>query len=58
MSLMYVSQQYLPDLIQIQDIEILAYLFVIVLILGVVISWVSTSLAVRKFLRMRSDKMY
>lgn len=58
MSLMYMGQQYLPDLIQIQDIEILAYLFVIVLFLGIVISWVSTSLAVRKFLRMRSQNMY
>ena len=59
MGVMYYSQQYLPrDLIQIQDIEILAYLFVIVLALGIVISWVSTSLAVRKFIRMRSDKLY
>lgn len=58
MGVMYYSQQYLPDLIQIQDIEILAYLFVIVLILGIVISWLSTSLAVRKFLRTRSDKLY
>jgi len=58
MGVMYYSQQYLPNLIQIQDIEILAYLFVIVLILGIVISWLSTSLAVRKFLRTRSDKLY
>lgn len=58
MGVMYYSQQYLPDLIQIQDIEILAYLFVIVLVLGIVISWVSTSLAVRKFIRTRSDKLY
>lgn len=58
MGLMYFSQQYLPELIQIQDLEILAYLFVIVLILGIVISWVSTSLAVRKFLRMRGNKLY
>ena len=58
MGVMYYSQQYLPDLIQIQDIEILAYRFVIVMILGIVISWVSTSLAVRKFIRTRSDKLY
>ncbi|MEZ4720451.1 MAG: permease-like cell division protein FtsX [Flavobacteriales bacterium] len=58
MGVMYYLQQILPDLIQIQDIEILAYLFVIVMALGIIISWVSTSLAVRKFLRMRSSKMY
>lgn len=58
MGVMYYSQRYLPDLFQIQDIEILAYLFVIVLALGIVISWISTSLAVRKFIRTRSDKLY
>jgi len=58
MGIMYYSQRFLPDLIQIQDIEILAYLFVIVMALGIIISWVSTSLAVRKFLRTRTDKLY
>jgi len=58
MLVMYYLQSILPDLIQIQDIEILAYLFVIVMALGIIISWVSTSLAVRKFLRMRGNKMY
>lgn len=58
MIVMYYLQQILPDLIQIQDIEILAYLFVIVMALGIIISWVSTSLAVRKYLRMRGNKIY
>jgi cell division transport system permease protein len=58
MGLMYYLQQILPDLIQIQDIEILAYLFVIVMALGIIISWISTSLAVRKFLRTRSSNLY
>ena len=58
MLVMYYLQSILPDLIQIQDIEILAYLFLIVMGLGIIISWVSTSLAVRKFLRMRGNKMY
>ncbi|MDC1211914.1 permease-like cell division protein FtsX [bacterium] len=58
MLVMYCLQSILPDLIQIQDIEILASLFVIVMALGIIISWVSTSLAVRKFLRMRGNKMY
>ena len=58
MLVMYYLRSILPDLIQIQDIEILAYLFVIVMALGIIISWVSTSLAVRKFLRMRGNKMY
>ena len=58
MGVMYYLQQILPDLIEIQDIEILAYLFVMVMALGILISWVSTSLAVRKFLRMKGNKMY
>lgn len=58
MAVMYYAQQYLPELIVIQDIEILAYLFLIVLALGIIISWISTSLAVRKFIRTRSDKLY
>jgi cell division transport system permease protein len=58
MGVMYYSQRYLPDLFQIQDIEILAYLFVMVLTLGIVISWISTSLAVRKFIRTRSENLY
>ncbi len=58
MLVMYYLQSILPDLIQIQDIEILAYLFVIVMALGIIISWVSTSLAVRKYLRMRGNKLY
>lgn len=58
MGVMYYLQQILPDLIQFQDIEILAYLFAFVMALGIIISWVSTSLAVRKFLRMRRNKMY
>lgn len=58
MLVMYYLQSILPDLIQIQDIEILASLFVILMTLGIIISWVSTSFAVSKFLRMRGNKMY
>jgi cell division transport system permease protein len=58
MGVMYYLQNVLPDLIQIEDIEILAYLFVLVMALGIIISWVSTSLAVRKYLRMRGNKLY
>lgn len=54
----YYARQYLPDFIQFQELEILASLFGGMLVLGVIISWVSTSLAVRKFLRTRSNKLY
>ena len=58
MGVLYYLPNVLPDLIQIEDIEILAYLFVLVMALGIIISWVSTSLAVRKYLRMRGNKLY
>lgn len=58
LAVIYYGQQYLPDFIQFQQLEILASLFGLMLLLGVIISWVSTSLAVRKFLRTRSNKLY
>lgn len=54
----YYAQQYFPSFIQFNELEILASLFGGMLALGVIISWVSTSLAVRKFIRTRSSKLH
>lgn len=58
MGAIYYGQQYFPSFIQFDELEILASLFGGMLAIGVIISWVSTSLAVRKFIRMRSSKLY
>jgi cell division transport system permease protein len=55
---LYVAQRQLPELAELQDQNMLATLFGIVIILGIVISWISTSMAVRKYLRLKSDELY
>jgi cell division transport system permease protein len=55
---LYFAQKQLPELAELQNPNMLATLFGIVIILGVIISWISTSLAVRKYLRLKSDELY
>lgn len=55
---LYFAQRQLPELAELQDQNMLATLFGIVIVLGVIISWISTSLAVRKYLRLKSDELY
>jgi len=58
MSVLYFAQKQLPELIALQDNKMLITLFSIVIVLGIIISWISTSLAVRKYLRLRSDDLH
>lgn len=55
---LYFLQKQLPELAELQDPNMLVSLFGIVILLGVIISWISTSLAVRKYLRLKSDELY
>jgi len=55
---LYFAQKQMPELAELQDEKMLASLFGIVIILGIIISWISTSLAVRKYLRLKSDDLY
>ena len=57
-ALLFYLQQKLPELFAIQDVEMVASLFGMVLLLGIIITWISTGLAVRKYLRMTTDKLY
>ena len=56
--LLFYLQQKLPELFAIQDAEMVASLFGLVFLLGIIITWISTGLAVRKYLRMTTDKLY
>jgi|TARA_B110000881_G_C18478937_1_gene465415 cell division transport system permease protein len=56
--LLFYLQQKLPELFAIQDVEMVASLFGLVFLLGIIITWISTGLAVRKYLRMTTDKLY
>lgn len=58
MGVVYFSQKEIPELIVLQDINLYITLFVIVIILGLIISWFSTYFAVRKYLKMRTDDLY
>jgi cell division transport system permease protein len=58
MGVMFLALQEMPELVEIQDIVLLLVLFGAVLILGIVISWLSTYFAVRRFLRMKTDLLY
>lgn len=56
--IIYFSQRELPELINLQDIDLFLSLFGIVIILGIIISWLSNLLAVRKYIRLKSDSLY
>ena len=56
-SLEFIKKQ-LPDLIQTNEIEQLAKIFAIILIFGIIISWVSTYFAVRRYLYMKENELY
>jgi len=55
---LYYLQKQFPELIDFKNIELYGALFIIVLILGVIISWISTNLAVRKYLRIETGDLY
>lgn len=58
MGVIYTAQQNLPELVKLQDISLYLILFSSVVLMGILISWISTSLAVRKFLRIQSQDLY
>lgn len=56
--LLYVAQREIPDLLQVQDNSLFLSVFGMVLALGMFISLISTWLAVRKYLHLKSDELY
>ncbi len=55
---LYTAQKQIPELQAFQDINLLFMLFVIVVFLGIIISWISTFFAVRKYLKIKTDNLY
>jgi cell division transport system permease protein len=55
---MYSIKINLPEFFELQNFNLYGILFGLVVLLGILISWVSTSLAVSKFLRMQSGDLY
>ncbi len=56
--LLYYVDQSFPELVLLEDIEILAILFAGVFGLGIIISWASTYSATQRFLNLRTDALY
>lgn len=52
------STNYIPDLLQLQDPNLLAVLFLGIVILGVLISGLSAALSVSRYLRLKTDDLY
>lgn len=58
LGLLNFAEKQVPELKDLQDQQMLLYLFGLVIVMGIIISWISTSLAVRKYLRLKSDELY
>ena len=56
--IIYFSQKEIPELINLQDINIFLILFGTVILLGIFISGFSTFFAVKKYLKMNTDRLY
>jgi len=54
----YLSQRELPDLVHLQDVDLFLSLFGMVILCGILISWLSNYFAVRKFIRIKTDYLY
>ena len=54
----YMTQQNIPELVDLQNLEMYLTLFAIVIVLGMVISWFSTTIAVTKYLRAQTGDLY
>lgn len=56
--LLYLVNRQFPELLQLQDSKMLLTLFGSVLIMGIIIAGISTTLAVRKYLRIKPEDLY
>jgi len=55
---LYAAQKSVPELINFQDIEMLFTMFALVIFLGIIVSWISTHFAVKKYLHIKTDHLY
>ena len=58
--IIFLGQKEIPDLldIELENAILFSSLFGIIFILGILISWISTYMAVQKYLRLHSDELY
>jgi len=56
--ILYWLRNEFPELIVLQDFRMLGFLYAIIIVLGIIISWTSTLFAVNKYLRIKGDNLY
>jgi len=56
--ILYFSQKEIPELINLQDADLFISIFGFVILLGIIISWISTFFAVKKYLNLKADSLY
>ncbi|MCK4289010.1 MAG: hypothetical protein KAW86_07390, partial [Bacteroidales bacterium] len=56
--ILYFSQQEIPELVNLQDADLFISIFGFVILLGIIISWMSTFFAVKKYLNLKADSLY
>lgn len=54
----YISRQEIPEIISLQSLDLFLLLFAFVILIGFIISLVSTFIAVRKYLKLKVDYLY
>ena len=56
--MLYLASIKMPELFAIQNLEHIGWLFGVIILTGMFISWISTIFAVNKYLRLRVDDLY
>ncbi|HRZ21586.1 MAG TPA: hypothetical protein P5184_07950, partial [Bacteroidales bacterium] len=52
------AQGQIPELNALHDLRLFLSLLALVILTGVILTWISTYLAVRKYLKIRTDELY
>jgi cell division transport system permease protein len=56
--ILYFSREEVPDLVNLQDLTLIGSLFGMVVVAGIVLTYLSTWFAVKKYLRAKADRLY
>jgi cell division transport system permease protein len=54
----YLARKEVPEIVSLQSADLFVILFLIVIVLGVLMTWLSTHFAVRRFLKAKMDTLY
>lgn len=58
LGVIFISEKYLPEIRALRDYTLLSVLFVVIVLLGICISFISTHRSVVKYLKMKLDDLY